>query len=130
MMHKINYSDMVEKAIRVSSAMESWAEFADFLFNQETGLLATSFQNRDERNKFAKSPECRQIQTILQDLMLKHGVVRGATPTKSGRFVVRMPKTLHVKLEQEAQNEHVSLNQLVVAKLALSLGEKLKITAH
>lgn len=37
----------------------------------------------------------------------------------SGKFVVRLPKTLHQKLVIEAQKEGVSLNQLALYKLAL-----------
>ena len=48
--------------------------------------------------------------------------MEGATPqNKSGRFVVRLPVSLHAALEREAKAEGVSLNQLVVAKLAAQL---------
>lgn len=36
----------------------------------------------------------------------------------SGKFVVRLPKTLHQRLTIEAQREGVSLNQLALYKLA------------
>jgi hypothetical protein len=36
--------------------------------------------------------------------------------------VVRLPRSLHAALEREAIAEGVSLNQLVVAKLAVGLG--------
>lgn len=37
----------------------------------------------------------------------------------SGKFVVRLPKTLHQRLAIEAHKEGVSLNQLALYKLAL-----------
>lgn len=37
----------------------------------------------------------------------------------SGKFNVRLPKSLHQRLAIEAENEGVSLNQLVLYKLAL-----------
>ena len=37
----------------------------------------------------------------------------------SGKFVIRMPKSLHQKLVIEAEKEGVSLNQLALYKLAL-----------
>ena len=37
----------------------------------------------------------------------------------SGKFVVRLPKSLHQRLAIEAKNEGVSLNQLALYKLAL-----------
>lgn len=36
----------------------------------------------------------------------------------SGKFVLRIPKTLHMKLSIEAEKEGVSLNQYVLYKLA------------
>lgn len=55
--------------------------------------------------------------------MQQTGLVEGATPRKSGRFVVRLPKSLHAALEREAAAEGVSLNQLVVVKLSVGLGK-------
>ena len=37
----------------------------------------------------------------------------------SGKFVVRLPKSLHQRLVIEAEKEGVSLNQLALYKLAL-----------
>jgi antitoxin HicB len=42
-------------------------------------------------------------------------------PTHSGRVLVRMPKTLHQRLAEQAEVEGVSLNQLAVAILARGL---------
>ncbi len=47
--------------------------------------------------------------------------MRGAEPTKSGKLLVRLPKSMHEALDAEAERESVSLNQLVVAKLAVQL---------
>ena len=41
------------------------------------------------------------------------------TETYSGKFNVRLPKSLHQRLSIEAEKEGVSLNQLVLYKLAL-----------
>ena len=46
--------------------------------------------------------------------------------TKSGRFVLRLPKSLHAALSAEATREGVSMNQLIVAKLAATLGQTLR----
>ncbi|TAM75238.1 toxin-antitoxin system HicB family antitoxin [bacterium] len=40
----------------------------------------------------------------------------------SGRFLVRMPKSLHRALSQRAESEGVSLNQFTVTKLAQITG--------
>ncbi len=57
--------------------------------------------------------------------MDRTGLVDGTTPQKSGKFVVRLPKSLHATLDREARDEGVSLNQLVVTKLAFQMGKLL-----
>ncbi|WP_029423315.1 type II toxin-antitoxin system HicB family antitoxin [Alicyclobacillus macrosporangiidus] len=46
----------------------------------------------------------------------------------SGRFVVRMPKSLHRALAEAAERENVSLNQYVVYQLARSVGASTRST--
>lgn len=41
-----------------------------------------------------------------------------STEGYSGKFMVRIPKSLHRRLALEAQNEGISLNQLALYKLA------------
>lgn len=43
--------------------------------------------------------------------------VPGSADNYSGKFVVRLPKTLHQRLALEAEKEGVSLNQLALYKL-------------
>ncbi len=109
-------------ARRLFKRVESWADFANGLFDQEHGFVSRTFPDRKERQRFMNSQEYREIDRMLVQLMDRFGVADGATPKKSGKFVVRVPKTLHFALEREAASEGVSLNQLVVAKLAISLG--------
>jgi antitoxin HicB len=45
-----------------------------------------------------------------------------ATRAYSGRFVLRLPKSLHRQLAERAEAEGVSLNTLALAALALGLG--------
>lgn len=45
-------------------------------------------------------------------------------PVQSGKFTVRVPKTLHRHLVEAAEREGVSLNQLVNNLLALNLGAR------
>jgi predicted RNase H-like HicB family nuclease len=42
----------------------------------------------------------------------------------SGKFIIRLPKTLHRALVQVSKREGVSLNQYVTNTLAYSLGQK------
>jgi hypothetical protein len=44
------------------------------------------------------------------------------TRTGSGRILVRLPRTLHAELVDQAEQEGVSLNQFIVAALAGATG--------
>jgi HicB family len=99
------------------------------LFNPVDGLVARAYTTREARDAFVKTEEYKRIRQLVTDAVERHGLVEGATPKKSGRFVVRLPISLHAALEREAASEGVSLNQLVLAKLAVGLG-RLTSLAH
>ncbi len=48
----------------------------------------------------------------------------GSLDQVSGKWVQRVPKSLHQRLTEQAQLEGVSLNTLVVSMIAESLGER------
>ncbi len=112
---------LLERAKKLASAAPTWADFSNALYDPESGLLAKAYRDEGERAAFTKTPEYQEIRRLMAQMMRRTGVVEGATPLKSGRFVVRVPKSLHAALEREAADEGVSLNQLVVAKLAVGL---------
>ena len=47
-----------------------------------------------------------------------------AAPGASGKFVVRVPKSIHAKLTTRAKTEGVSLNTLVLTMIAEGLGRR------
>ena len=50
----------------------------------------------------------------------------GEIENQSGKWVQRVPRSLHARLTKQAKREHVSLNTLVVSILSESLGYKSK----
>jgi predicted HicB family RNase H-like nuclease len=70
-----------------------------------------------------QSIESRAQELLIYRLIdsLPEPAVGPQRPEYSGKFNVRVPKSLHAALASEAEAEGVSLNQLVVAKLALHL---------
>ena len=115
---------LVSEARKLATQVESWADFSNALFDPEHGLVPRAFPDRNERRVFLKSAEYAEIDRLLGRVIDRFGVAAGATPRKSGKFVVRVPKSLHLALEREAAAEGVSLNQLVVAKLAIALANR------
>jgi predicted HicB family RNase H-like nuclease len=119
---KPNKKRILEDAEVLSESAESWADFSNALFNPATGLITRAYPTKAERKEFMRSDEYKRIRELMTQAINTHGLVQGATPKKkSGRFVVRLPESMHLALEREAEREGVSLNQLVVAKLANQL---------
>jgi hypothetical protein len=114
---------LTETIEQVAQSAATWADVSNFLFDPEHGLLVRAYPDRKERERFLKSDEYQKIRTTLLTTMQRTGLAAGATPEKSGKFVVRLPKSLLASLEHEAEQEGVSLNQLVVTKLAIPLSQ-------
>jgi hypothetical protein len=114
---------VLEEAQKLAETASTWADFSNQLFSYPSGLVPQTFPDEMERQAFFDSEYSKEIDKLLLDLMKKSGTVAGAVPKeKSGKFVVRVPKTIHQELENEAKLEGVSLNQLAVSKLSISLG--------
>jgi site-specific DNA-methyltransferase (adenine-specific) len=116
------------RAQNIASRVASWADYSNALFDQEEGLVARTFADPVERQSFYDTEHYQALYDILDGLIKKFGEVEGAIPEhKSGRFVVRLPKSLHAKLDVEAKREGVSLNQLATTKLAFPLRERVTL---
>ncbi len=116
-------TQVLNQAIAASEQITNWADISNVFFDPQYGLLARAYPEAAQRKEFMQTEEYKAIRQIVSDAMKRSGVIEGATPEKSGKFQVRLPKTLHGALEQEADREGVSLNQLVVTKLAVKLSQ-------
>jgi len=116
-----NYKDILEKAREVARSCHTWADLSNSLFDPLEGLIARTFPHSKERAKFRKTNAYEELHALVEKKMETTGLVGGANPKKSGKFVVRLPRSLHASLEREAEVEGTSLNQLIVAKLAVQL---------
>jgi predicted HicB family RNase H-like nuclease len=120
-------AQLLKQAEKYAKSTETWADLSNALFDPVTGLISRAYPSRSGRAAFVKTKTYRKVRQLLHRAIERQGLVAGATPKKSGRFVVRLPQSLHAALEREAANEGVSLNQLVVAKLAAQLGRALAL---
>jgi hypothetical protein len=96
----------------------TWVEANNAVYGPG-GPFARLFPTAKDRLAFAKTEESRQIDRLIDSL--PEPPVGPQRREYSGKFNVRVPKSLHAALASEAEAEGVSLNQLVVAKLALHL---------
>jgi predicted HicB family RNase H-like nuclease len=130
MSYETKANAVVEKAKDVAERSKSWADFSTAMFDQQRGLIAKTFKDEMERQSFYQSDQYEQINQLLIGVMKRVGMSINPAPPqteKSGRFNVRIPKTLHRSLVAEAKRESVSLNQLALAKLTLPLKESTEV---
>jgi hypothetical protein len=96
----------------------TWVEANNAIYGPG-GPFTRLFPSAGERLAFGKTAESRQIDELLDGL--PEPAVGPQRREYSGKFNVRIHKSLHASLVLEAEAEAVSLNQLVLAKLALPL---------
>jgi hypothetical protein len=96
----------------------TWVEANNAVYGPG-GPFARLFPRAADRVAFARTVESRRIDELIDGL--PEPAVDPQRREYSGKFNVRLPKSLHAALAQEAEAEGVSLNQLVVTKLALQL---------
>jgi hypothetical protein len=96
----------------------TWVEANNAIYGP-AGPFTRLFPSRQDRAAFSKLEASRQIDELIDGM--PEPPVGAQRREYSGRFNVRIPKSLHAALAGEAEAEGVSLNQLVVAKLASPL---------
>ena len=101
----------------------TWVEANNAIYGPG-GRFVTLFPTKTDRVAFARTDESRKIDALIDSL--PEPDVRSSRAEYSGKFVVRVPKSLHAALAAEAAVEGVSLNQLVVAKLSVQLAGSVK----
>jgi hypothetical protein len=96
----------------------TWVEANNAIYSPG-GPFVRLFPTKADRAAFARTKERGQIDELIDSL--PDPPVGPQRREYSGKFNVRIPKSLHAALVSEAEVEGVSLNQLVLAKLALHL---------
>lgn len=81
------------------------------------GLCGQLFATVEERTAFTDTPEYKEIMTLVDAA----GGYGGPATDATGKMILRLPKSLHAALRQEAEHEGVSLNTLVISKLSTQL---------
>jgi predicted HicB family RNase H-like nuclease len=113
----------LELARKLARSGMTWVEANNAIYGPG-GRFVKLFPAKDDRLAFTATEESRKIDQLIDGL--PEPDVRPAREQYSGKFVVRVPKSLHAALAAEAQTEGVSLNHLVVAKLSMQLAEAAK----
>lgn len=96
----------------------TWVEANNAIYGPG-GPFTRLMPTAKDRAAFAKLQESEQIDELLDSL--PEPSVKPQRREHSGQVNVRIPKSLHAALISEAEAEAVSLNQLVLTKLAMHL---------
>lgn len=107
---------LLQIAIEAASRAECWEDIHNAVYGVG-GPFSQLFATPAERTAFSKTAEYDQIRTLIQSLPSRSGT----SHEYNGRILVRVPKSVHAALAHEAEQEGVSLNQLIVAKLSAQL---------
>jgi predicted HicB family RNase H-like nuclease len=87
------------------------------------GIVRRTFSEADALMRFECSPEYARVREMLDDLRARQNA-RQAQRESQRVVTVRMPKSLHETLKSEAEQMHVSINSLCIAKLMKLLDEQ------
>ncbi len=122
-MSKKNIKNRVQELLTLATKLAetpglTWVEANNAVYGPG-GPFARLFPTDEDRMFFAKTKESEQIDKLIDSL--PDPLVGPQKREYSGKFNLRIPKSLHAALAHEADAEGVSLNQLVLAKLALHL---------
>lgn len=120
-------NEFVSFARRVAQDEAAWADWHNRVFGVD-GKFAELFPTEGERLEFSESGHYAQIEKLSDNLRAGKRIDDYTLPvtTASGKLLLRLPKSLHEALASEAQYEGVSLNQLIVSKLAITLRDATK----
>ncbi len=86
-----NAQTLLDSAQAAAQVAETWADLSNALFDPDTGLIAKAYPTRVEREQFVQTEEYRAIRNLIDGARQRTGLVAGATPSKSGKLLVRLP---------------------------------------
>ena len=104
-----------EKAVIIFDGEPDWVTYYREVLGVQ-GVVRQMFPSKAELAAFEKSEEYHKIQQQIAKLRQKsRSPTDGGEPTRV--ITVRLPKSLHESLRDEAYDKHTSINQLCISKL-------------
>lgn len=128
-MSNSKFAWILEEAKAEFAKNPNWMDFSNKFFG-----IGNKYVPKDEaeRKEFLASPEYKEIQNMKFKLEESQPDVTEPTepiePEKeyNGAISLRVPRSLHKSLAEEAKREKVSLNQLILAKISATLYDQLR----
>jgi hypothetical protein len=114
------YDEKLKELLAHTEAIAATGAKQNELWNAVFGIGARYgqlFPRKADREAVDASPIMKKIRKIIE----KTPAADAPAVEKSGQLMLRLPKSLHTALAEEATIEGVSLNQLILTKLAVQL---------
>ena len=114
---------VLEVARALHQQQPDWMTFFREVLGLE-GLVRQAFPSPEEVAEFEQTVAAEEIQQMLKQLREGSRLpTRAKEPTQM--ITVRLPRSLHKTLREEAQQRHTSLNKLCISKLLQAIDEQL-----
>ncbi len=112
---------VLQVAERLYSMEPEWVVYFREVLGME-GVVRRTFRDPDELSRFECSPQYARIREMLDTLRSRHQTQPSAEKPQRV-LTIRMPRSLHETLKNEAGLLQVSVNTLCVSKLMKLLDE-------
>jgi predicted HicB family RNase H-like nuclease len=121
-------TDQRQEVFRVASGLfaqePDWVTFFREVLGLD-GIVRRMYKDGAELAQFEQSDEYKNIQQMLAKLREKNGEPNGSPKEPTRVITVRMPKSLHEALKQEAHEMRTSMNKLCISKLLQVVDDEL-----
>jgi predicted HicB family RNase H-like nuclease len=113
--------EVYQRALAVYGRSKEWVTFFRDVVGLE-GVIRKFFPKEEERAAFERTTEFAEIKKMLKTLR-----ERSNNPNETSEathvITVRLPKSLHEALKNEAHQRQTSMNQLCISKLLQMIEE-------
>lgn len=115
--------EVFQKAYQLFSRKPDWVTFFRNILGV-SGTVRRNYTNREEMARFEQTESYAQIQQMLTKL--REGVSPSTEDAEPNRVItVRLPKSLHDLLREEAYEHRTSMNKLCISKLLRMIDQDL-----
>jgi predicted HicB family RNase H-like nuclease len=121
-------SEKRQEVFRVASELfnqhPDWVTFFREVLGLD-GIVRRAYQDPASLSQFEQSTEYQQIQQMLAKLREKTPDSTAANKEPQRVITVRLPKSMHEALKEEARQHHTSMNKLCISKLLQVVDDEL-----
>jgi predicted HicB family RNase H-like nuclease len=116
--------DVFRAADEIFQQRPSWVTFFREVLGVD-GIVRQMYPTPEALAEFEQTPEYQKIQQMLAKLRESDADLPGGPREPTRVITVRLPKSLHESLKNEAHQRHTSMNKLCISKLLQVIDDEL-----